>query len=240
MMTRYISQRVLFVLLTVISAISGDCPVPASGFLGEQVVLPCTYKRIVPVSNLLVIWGISEHEILWKFIDGNNDLTDQHPRFRNRTDLFSDQLEQGNWSLLISDLRESDQDEYKCYIYKRAAVGYNLEQTDFVHLSVTERAPTPVPNTPVPDTGLSHGELTAIIYAVFFVGIYVAVIAQSLIKRNCIENQCCRTQNEASNAHPLREVITACEVQSIVTTAPEHQDGMAGEQNLLGNGAVQL
>ncbi|XP_020381929.2 CD276 antigen-like, partial [Rhincodon typus] len=218
----------------------GDSPVPVSGFLGEQVVLPCTYKGKVPVSDLLVIWGISEREILWKFIDGNDDLTDQHPRFRNRTDLFKDQLEQGNWSFLISDLRESDQDEYKCYIYKRIAVGYNLEQTDFVHLSVTEQVPTPGPNTLVPGTGLSRGELTAIIYAVFFVGIYVAVIARSLIKRNCIEDQCCRTHTEALNADPLREVICTSEVQSIVTTAPEHQDGAAGEQNLLGNGAIQL
>ncbi|XP_060708592.1 uncharacterized protein LOC132833931 [Hemiscyllium ocellatum] len=235
-MQRYILWGVLLGLLNVISVVSGDSPVSVTGFVGEQIVLPCIYKGHVPVSNLLVVWGISKRDILWKFIDGSDDLTEQDARFGNRTDLFKDQLEQGNWSILISDLRESDQDEYVCYLYKGIAMGYKLEQADFIHLLIAVRIDTDGLNTTVPDTGLSGDLKTAIAFAIFFMSVYVAVIANSLIRRNCNKKQVSSTPNEAPNDDPLREVICT---QSLVPTAPEHQDGASGEQNLLGNGAVQ-
>ncbi|XP_038670849.1 sodium channel subunit beta-4-like isoform X3 [Scyliorhinus canicula] len=150
-------HKLLLLLLNVVDAVSGDSPVPVSGYLGEQVVLPCTYKGNVPVSDLHVIWGISLFEILHKFVDGNDDLTEQDARFRNRTTLFKDQLEQGNWSVLISDLRKSDQNKYECQIYKKKEEVHYLLKSNEVHLSVTERTRTPGPNTPVPGPGFSTG-----------------------------------------------------------------------------------
>ncbi|XP_038670851.1 sodium channel subunit beta-4-like isoform X5 [Scyliorhinus canicula] len=148
-------HKLLLLLLNVVDAVSGDSPVPVSGYLGEQVVLPCTYKGNVPVSDLHVIWGISLFEILHKFVDGNDDLTEQDARFRNRTTLFKDQLEQGNWSVLISDLRKSDQNKYECQIYKKKEEVHYLLKSNEVHLSVTERTRTPGPNTPVPGKSVS-------------------------------------------------------------------------------------
>ncbi|XP_072409802.1 CD276 antigen-like [Chiloscyllium punctatum] len=127
-----------------------DSPVPVSGFLGEQVVLPYIYKGNVQVSDLQIIWGTPRSEIVHKFVDGNDDFREQDPRFRNRTKLFKDQLEQGNWSVLTSDLRETDQDEYQCQIYSKMGDRFRWLEVVSVHLSVTERAPTPGPNTPVP------------------------------------------------------------------------------------------
>ncbi|XP_038670850.1 sodium channel subunit beta-4-like isoform X4 [Scyliorhinus canicula] len=150
-------HKLLLLLLNVVDAVSGDSPVPVSGYLGEQVVLPCTYKGNVPVSDLHVIWGISLFEILHKFVDGNDDLTEQDARFRNRTTLFKDQLEQGNWSVLISDLRKSDQNKYECQIYKKKEEVHYLLKSNEVHLSVTERTRTPGPNTPVSGPGFSTG-----------------------------------------------------------------------------------
>ncbi|XP_067874658.1 V-set domain-containing T-cell activation inhibitor 1-like isoform X2 [Heterodontus francisci] len=138
----------LLLLLNAVAAVSGYMPVSVSGFLGEQVVLPCIQKENVPVSDLQVIWWIFNRGILHRFIDGNDDLTLQDPQFRNRTNLFKDQLEQGNWSLMISDLRQSDQNEYRCEIQQRETPVFHQD----VHLFVTERARTPVPNTPVPNT----------------------------------------------------------------------------------------
>ncbi|XP_072409698.1 butyrophilin-like protein 2 isoform X2 [Chiloscyllium punctatum] len=139
----------LLLLLNVVAAVSGNSPVPVSGYLREQVVLPCTYKRNAPVSDLQIIWGTLKREIVHKFVNGSDDLREQDPRFRNRTNLFKDQLEQGNWSVLISDLRETDQDEYQCQIYSRMEDHFRWEGVVSVHLSVTERAPTPALNTPV-------------------------------------------------------------------------------------------
>eukprot|EP00061_Rhincodon_typus_P008161 g30539.t1 len=55
----------------------------------------------------------------------------------HKTNLFKDQLEQGGWSVLISDLRKTDQDEYQCQIYRKTSAGLYWEQTECVHLSVT-------------------------------------------------------------------------------------------------------
>ncbi|XP_078060173.1 junctional adhesion molecule-like [Mustelus asterias] len=137
-------HKLLLLLLSVVAAVSGDSHFPVSGFLGEQVVLPCTYKGNVPVSDLQVIWGTPKREFLHKFVNGNDDLTQQVPRFRNRTKLFRDQLEQGNWSVLLSDLRESDQSEYECQIYKRIDKQIHLEKVDSVDLFVTGDSPVPV------------------------------------------------------------------------------------------------
>ncbi|XP_059497268.1 CD276 antigen homolog [Stegostoma tigrinum] len=125
----------LLLLLSAVSAVSGDSPVSVSGFLGEQVVLPCIYKGKIPVSDLLVIWGRRKTEIVHKFVYGNDNLREQDTQFINRTNLFKDQLEKGNWSVLISVLRETDQDEYHCQIFC-TTVGVYWAQTEIVHLSV--------------------------------------------------------------------------------------------------------
>ncbi|XP_067874656.1 V-set domain-containing T-cell activation inhibitor 1-like isoform X2 [Heterodontus francisci] len=138
----------LLLLLNAVAAVSGYSSVPVSGFLGEHVVLPCVYKENVPVSDFQVIWWIFKRGVLHRFANGNDELALQDPRFRNRTNLFKDQLEQGNWSVMISDLRQSDQYKYVCQFYKRADVVFHQD----VDLSVTERTRTPVLNTPVLNT----------------------------------------------------------------------------------------
>ncbi|XP_067874629.1 V-set domain-containing T-cell activation inhibitor 1-like isoform X1 [Heterodontus francisci] len=192
----------LLLLLNAVAAVSGYSPVPVSGFLGEQVVLPCIYKGNVPVSELQVIWWIFRNGVLHKFIDGNDDLTVQDPRFRNRTNLFKDQLEQGNWSIMISDLRQSDQNEYRCEIQQRETPVFHQD----VHLSVTERARTPVPDTPVPDTpvpdpGLSTGAVVGLVIAILL--LLIAVIVLFIIRKkqrwNCVQNRYSINQNAASN-----------------------------------------
>ncbi|GCC17307.1 hypothetical protein chiPu_0017518, partial [Chiloscyllium punctatum] len=206
-----------------------DSPVPVSGFLGEQVVLPYIYKGNVQVSDLQIIWGTPRSEIVHKFVDGNDDFREQDPRFRNRTKLFKDQLEQGNWSVLTSDLRETDQDEYQCQIYSKMGDRFRWLEVVSVHLSVTERAPTPGPNTPVPGPGLSTGLRVGL-------GIGIgAVLVVAGIVFYIIQKQQRRKQNPhkmaASNGVSLREVTCSGEARSLVPQAPEHQDGAAGERD---------
>ncbi|XP_060708631.1 sodium channel subunit beta-4-like isoform X1 [Hemiscyllium ocellatum] len=234
----------LLLLLNVVAAVSGDSPVPVSGFLGEQVVLPCTYKGNVPVSLLRVIWKTLGTKTLYEFRDGDDDLSKQDSQFENRTNLFKDQLEQGNWSVLLSDLRETDQGEYLCLIYKRTVVQHFLEQRDCVYLSVRVHS-TQEPNEILETDygpGLSTGARVGLgigIAAVFVVPGIVGYIVLKRQRRNCVRSQHSSDRNEASNGVPLREVVCSGEARSLVPTAPEHQDGAAGEQNLLGNGAAQ-
>ncbi|XP_067874659.1 myelin-oligodendrocyte glycoprotein-like [Heterodontus francisci] len=236
----------LLLLLNAVAAVSGYSPVPVSGFLGEQVVLPCIYKGNVPVSDLQVIWWICKRGVSHNFVDGNDDLTLQDPQFRNRTNLFQDQLEQGNWSLMISDLRQSDQNEYQCEITERTGVVFLQD----VHLSVTERARTPglntpVLNTPVPGPGLSTGAVVGLVIAILvlicIILVLVCIILDFIIRnrQRWKENKHSIKHNAASNDPPLTGVTCSGETRDLVTTAPEHQNGAAEEQNLLGNGAVQ-
>ncbi|GCC17305.1 hypothetical protein chiPu_0017515, partial [Chiloscyllium punctatum] len=105
------------------------------GSLGSRLCCPVPTKGMDPVSDLQVIWGTSRSEIVHKFVNGSDDLGEQDPRFKNRTKMFRDQLEQGNWSVLTSDLRESDQNDYQ--IYESMGLDCDLEQSDLIHLSVT-------------------------------------------------------------------------------------------------------
>ncbi|XP_048476625.1 uncharacterized protein LOC125487957 [Rhincodon typus] len=205
----------------------GDLPVPISGYVEEQVVLPCTYKGNVSVSDLQVIWGTPKREIVHKFVDGNDDLREQDPWFRNRTNLFKDQLEQGNWSVLISDLREADLDEYQCQISSRMGDRFQLEEVVSVRLSVAG------PRLPARErVGLGIG-----------IGVFVVFVAIGVyfVRKHTRQEQPRPTMDhiEKWNGDPLSEVTCSSEAQSLVPTAPEHQDGAAGEQNLLGNRAVQ-
>ncbi|XP_038670658.1 uncharacterized protein LOC119975151 isoform X2 [Scyliorhinus canicula] len=208
---------------TVSAGVAGDSPVPVSGFVGEQVVLPCIFKGNITISDLLVVWRISEREILLKFINGSNDLTEQDAHFRNRTTLFKDKLEQGNWSVLISDLRESDQHQFACQISDRTGVRFHQH----VNLSVTGR-------------GLSTGARAGL-----GIGIPVSVVAGIVVfiilkRQSRKRNRHQINQNEASNGVSLTEVTCSGEARGLVTTAPEHQDGAAREQNLLRSGIVQI
>ncbi|XP_048476541.1 CD276 antigen homolog [Rhincodon typus] len=207
--------------------VPGDSPVLVSGFLGEQVVLPCNYKGNVPVSDLLVIWRIHKSVIVHKFVNGNDDLSEQGPLFRNRTNLFKDQLEQGGWSVLISDLRKTDQDEYQCQIYRKTSAGLYWEQTECVHLSVTGAGIST--RRPI---GLGIG-ISSFLFIV--VGVCVSQMQQSW---NCVRNRYSGNRNEASNDVPVTKVTCSGGAQSLVPTAAEHQDGATGEQNVLGNRAV--
>ncbi|XP_041032644.1 uncharacterized protein LOC121271025 isoform X2 [Carcharodon carcharias] len=215
-----LQKLLLLLLLNVVAAVSGDSPVPVSGFLGEQVVLPCTYKVNVPVSDLLVVWETAKGKILHKFIAGNEDLTEQDPRFRNRTNLFKDQLGRGNWPVLISDLRESDQNQYICDIYKWISVDYKWKQTDIIHLSVT-------------DSGLSTGARVGLGIGIL---VFLAAVIGFVIRKWQRRNRHSNNRNEASKDVPFTGVSCPGEGRGHVTTAPEHQDG---EENLVGNRTVQ-
>ncbi|XP_078394435.1 uncharacterized protein LOC144678560 [Cetorhinus maximus] len=87
------------------------------------------------------------------------------------------------------------------------------------------------------DSGLSTGARVGlgIGIPVLLVAVIVVFIFQTWQRWNRHSNN----RNEASKDVPLTEVTCPDETRGLVTTAPEHQDGAAGEQNLLGNGTVQ-
>ncbi|KAM9396910.1 uncharacterized protein ACWYII_032464 isoform 1-T1 [Salvelinus alpinus] len=110
--------------------------VNVEGFKGDNVILPCTYIEKA-LKNLNIFWETADDVTVYSIIDGKADLSKQNSQFRDRTSMFSDEWTKGNFSLLLTDLKDSDSGSYLCFI----PTGDVLCQ---VELSVQEK-PTPEP-----------------------------------------------------------------------------------------------
>uniref|UniRef100_A0A4W5QJJ1 Ig-like domain-containing protein n=1 Tax=Hucho hucho TaxID=62062 RepID=A0A4W5QJJ1_9TELE len=110
--------------------------VNVEGFKGDYVILPCTYIKKA-LQNVNFFWEYADDASVYKIIDGKSNLTDQDRQFRDRTRIFPEELANGNFSLLLTDLKDSDSGSYSCFI-----------PTESIHrqvnLSVQEK-PTPEP-----------------------------------------------------------------------------------------------
>ncbi|XP_038840742.1 uncharacterized protein LOC120039380 [Salvelinus namaycush] len=89
--------------------------VNVEGFKGDNVILPCTYIEKA-LKNLNIFWETADDVNVYSIIDGKADLAKQNSLFINRTSMFSDEWTKGNFSLLLTDLNDSDSGSYLCFI----------------------------------------------------------------------------------------------------------------------------
>ncbi|XP_060730888.1 butyrophilin subfamily 1 member A1-like [Tachysurus vachellii] len=85
---------------------------------GENLVLPCFIKPNTSAVDMTVEWmRIEEVASLVHLHKNHEDRNeDQAQSYRGRTSLFKEELQKGNASLKLSDLRLADEGEYKCLI----------------------------------------------------------------------------------------------------------------------------
>ncbi|XP_065434462.1 CD276 antigen homolog isoform X2 [Chrysemys picta bellii] len=83
---------------------------------GDTVILPCAIKTSekLNISNYSIYWQINTSVVVHLFYHGEDLLKDQSRRYHNRTRLFLDQLERGNFSLMLSGVQPADEDVYTC------------------------------------------------------------------------------------------------------------------------------
>ncbi|XP_030432505.1 CD276 antigen homolog isoform X1 [Gopherus evgoodei] len=83
---------------------------------GDTVILPCAIKTSekLNISNYYIYWQIHTSVVVHLFYNGKDLLTEQSRRYHNRTRLFLDQLEHGNFSLMLSGVEPADEDVYTC------------------------------------------------------------------------------------------------------------------------------
>ncbi|KAL6484024.1 hypothetical protein MHYP_G00088970 [Metynnis hypsauchen] len=99
---------------------------PAVATAGSDVVLPCSVRHLADQSslsavNMNITWTRSDlGDALVHFYGNREDKnTRQIPQYRGRTALFTEELQNGNVSLSLSDVSVFDEGEYRCNVESR-------------------------------------------------------------------------------------------------------------------------
>ncbi|XP_053367550.1 butyrophilin-like protein 8 [Clarias gariepinus] len=91
---------------------------PLTVDLGDSVMLPCFVKTPLPMEELEVEWKRNDSGTLvhlWQ--DGESRPESQDQRYRERAYFFTEEIEQGNLSLFLTNITREDAGIYKCVVY---------------------------------------------------------------------------------------------------------------------------
>ncbi|NXI96949.1 ICOSL protein, partial [Psophia crepitans] len=129
--------------------------------LGDNATLSCIYRgRELPLKNLRVYWQIvddqEECSVVHALISGQDNESEQCIQFKNRTQLFWDRLENGNFSLLLLNVSQSDERTYKCVVLQKTEYTKVIHQAK-VALSLAASYSQPILSGPIRN-GDSTGE----------------------------------------------------------------------------------
>ncbi|XP_026109417.1 uncharacterized protein LOC113081545 [Carassius auratus] len=104
---------------------SGPLVVP----LGSSVVLPCSVDELLSVKDLEVEWRRTDSETLVHlYQDGESRTESQKQDYQDRAHFFTDQIQHGNFSLRLDNLRAEDEGQYKCKVYIQQESGETVVQ----------------------------------------------------------------------------------------------------------------
>ncbi|XP_026108864.1 uncharacterized protein LOC113081016 [Carassius auratus] len=97
--------------------------------LGSSVVLLCYVDDPLPVEDLEVEWRRPDSETLVHlYQDGKSQTEVQQQDYQNRAHFFTDQIQHGNFSLRLDDLRAEDAGEYICTVHSQQKSGETVVQ----------------------------------------------------------------------------------------------------------------
>ncbi|XP_040280837.1 HERV-H LTR-associating protein 2 [Bufo bufo] len=91
-----------------------------AALLAEQnkdVILPCSFT---PGENVVIHWTTNDNKNVHSYYTKENQLQSQDKSYSGRTSLFLSEISKGNASLLIRDLKKSDENTYNCYMSTNA------------------------------------------------------------------------------------------------------------------------
>ncbi|KAK2917127.1 hypothetical protein Q8A67_001501 [Cirrhinus molitorella] len=122
----------MFILMTVIPVISHGLTLhgpsgPLVAPLGSSVVLPCYVDKPLPVEDLGVEWRKTDPETLvHMFQDGEIQAEIQDQDYQDRAHFFTDQIQHGNFSLRLDNLRAEDEGQYTCTVHSQEESGETM------------------------------------------------------------------------------------------------------------------
>ncbi|NXG63849.1 ICOSL protein, partial [Hemiprocne comata] len=132
--------------------------------LGDNATLSCIYRgREFHLKNLRVYWQIADGQeeclVVHALISGQDNESEQCLHFKNRTQLFWDRLENGDFSLLLLNVSQSDEHTYKCVVLQKTEYTRLIHQAKVV-LSLAASYSQPVLSGPIRNSSSTGEEVT--------------------------------------------------------------------------------
>ncbi|XP_043082337.1 uncharacterized protein LOC122329794 isoform X3 [Puntigrus tetrazona] len=124
----------MIILVTVIPVLSDGLTVhgpsgPVVAPLGSSVVLLCSVDESLPIKDLEVEWKRSDTETLVHlYQDGESRAEAQQQDYQDRAHFFTDQIQHGNFSLRLDDLRSEDEGQYTCTVHGQRESGETMAE----------------------------------------------------------------------------------------------------------------
>ncbi|XP_073682499.1 junctional adhesion molecule-like [Garra rufa] len=114
---------------------SGPLVVPSGG----SVVLPCYVETPLVAETVKVLWKKTDSEtVVHLYENGESQSEAQHKDYRDRAHFFTDQIQHGNFSLLLENVSAEDKGVYRCKVYSQQVADKTLvEIKDAEHLLVS-------------------------------------------------------------------------------------------------------
>ncbi|NXI20054.1 ICOSL protein, partial [Irena cyanogastra] len=157
----------LLLLLQILKAVTALEKKNIISKLGDNATLSCIYneKNPLQLKNLRVYWQIADDSyqekcsVVHALISGQDDNSNQCIRFRDRTQLFWDKLENGDFSLLLLNVSQSDGHTYKCVVQEKTELPKVIHQAEVV-LSLAASYSQPILSGPIRNSDSSGEEVT--------------------------------------------------------------------------------
>ncbi|XP_051741438.1 butyrophilin-like protein 2 [Ctenopharyngodon idella] len=97
--------------------------------LGSSVVLPCYVNELLLMEDLEVEWRRRDSETLVHlYQDGESRAEAQQQDYHDRAHFFTDEIQHGNFSLRLDNLRAEDEGKYTCKVYSQQNYGETVVQ----------------------------------------------------------------------------------------------------------------
>ncbi|NXI05573.1 ICOSL protein, partial [Pachycephala philippinensis] len=132
--------------------------------LGDNATLSCIYnKRDLQLENLRVYWQIADDQgkcsVVHALISGQDNNSNQCIHFKDRTQLFWDRLKDGDFSLLLLNVSQSDGHTYKCVVQEKTEYPQVIHQAEVV-LSLAASYSQPILSGPIRNSSSTGEEVT--------------------------------------------------------------------------------